>query len=119
MVDAAFAPAFRYFDTFDQIGDFGFWKGLPKVQRWREALAAALDFAREGDVFIMNDPFDGGMHLPDIFVFKPLYHQGRRLAFAATVCSRTRRNDVPSRVSDISLRSDAAASSAPDGGLHG
>jgi hypothetical protein len=29
-----------------------------------------------GDVFIMNDPFDGGMHLPDIFVFKPLYHAG-------------------------------------------
>src|SRR5580765_7729490 len=25
----------------------------------------------DGDVFIMNDPFDGGMHLPDIFVFKP------------------------------------------------
>ena len=21
-----------------------------------------------GDVFILNDPFDGGMHLPDIFV---------------------------------------------------
>lgn len=39
MVDAAFAPAFRYFDTFDQIGDFGFWTGLPKVQRWRYALA--------------------------------------------------------------------------------
>ena len=32
-----------------------------------------------GDVFIMNDPFDGGMHLPDIFVFKPLYHEGERL----------------------------------------
>ena len=39
MVDAAFAPAFRYFDTFDQLGDFGFWTGVPKVQRWREALA--------------------------------------------------------------------------------
>ena len=25
-----------------------------------------------GDVFIMNDPFDGGMHLPDIFAFRPL-----------------------------------------------
>ena len=37
-----------------------------------------------GDVFIMNDPFDGGMHLPDIFVFKPLYHEGKRLAFACT-----------------------------------
>lgn len=39
MVDAAFAPVFRYFDTFDRIGDFGFWNGVPKVQRWREALA--------------------------------------------------------------------------------
>ncbi len=35
------------------------------------------DDMAEGDVFIMNDPFDGGMHLPDIFVFKPLYPRGR------------------------------------------
>src|SRR5579864_6772691 len=26
-----------------------------------------------GDVFILNDPFEGGMHLPDIFIFKPIY----------------------------------------------
>ena len=50
---------------------------------------------QEGDVYCLNDPFDGGMHLPDIFVFKPLYHQGRRLAFAATVCHHT---DVGGRV---------------------
>ena len=36
----------------------------------------------DGDVFIMNDPFDGGMHLPDIFVFKPLYIDDQRFAFA-------------------------------------
>ena len=48
-----------------------------------------------GDVFIMNDPFDGGMHLPDIFIFKPLYHEGERLAFACTVCHHT---DVGGRV---------------------
>ncbi len=48
-----------------------------------------------GDVFIMNDPFDGGMHLPDIFVFKPRYHNGERLAFACTVCHHT---DVGGRV---------------------
>src|SRR6266699_2932606 len=48
-----------------------------------------------GDVFIMNDPFDGGMHLPDIFIFKPLYHKGERLAFACTVCHHT---DVGGRV---------------------
>jgi N-methylhydantoinase B len=50
---------------------------------------------RPGDVFIMNDPFDGGMHLPDIFVVKPLYHHGERLAFAATVCHHS---DVGGRV---------------------
>src|SRR3954464_15181961 len=48
-----------------------------------------------GDVFIMNDPFDGGMHLPDIFVFKPLFHEGRRLGYAATICHHT---DVGGRV---------------------
>ena len=48
-----------------------------------------------GDIFIMNDPFDGGMHLPDIFVIKPLYADGRRVAFAATVCHHT---DVGGRV---------------------
>jgi len=48
-----------------------------------------------GDVFIMNDPFDGGMHLPDIFIFKPLYHEGERLAFACTCCHHS---DVGGRV---------------------
>jgi N-methylhydantoinase B len=53
------------------------------------------DDIAEGDVFIMNDPFDGGMHLPDIFIFKPLFHNGERLAFACTVCHHT---DVGGRV---------------------
>ena len=51
---------------------------------------------RPGDVFTLNDPYgSGGMHLPDIFIFKPLYHEGERLAFAATVCHHT---DVGGRV---------------------
>jgi N-methylhydantoinase B len=49
----------------------------------------------EGDVFILNDPFEGGMHLPDIFIFKPLFWHGERLAFAATICHHT---DVGGRV---------------------
>jgi N-methylhydantoinase B len=48
-----------------------------------------------GDVFIMNDPFDGGMHLPDIFIFKPLFQGSERLAFACTVCHHS---DVGGRV---------------------
>ncbi len=39
IVDAAFAPALRYFDTFDALGDWGFFDGLPRVQAWRQALA--------------------------------------------------------------------------------
>jgi N-methylhydantoinase B len=50
---------------------------------------------RPGDVFAMNDPFDGGMHLPDIFVFKPIFFEGERVAFAATICHHT---DVGGRV---------------------
>jgi N-methylhydantoinase B len=26
-----------------------------------------------GDVFILNDPFQGGMHLPDVFIFRPIF----------------------------------------------
>lgn len=39
LVDAVFAPVFRYFDTFDRIGDIAGLGALPKVGRWRAALA--------------------------------------------------------------------------------
>jgi glutathione S-transferase len=39
LVDAAFAPIFRLFDTFDRIGDFGIFKGLRRVPAYRAALA--------------------------------------------------------------------------------
>ena len=38
MVDAVFGPVFRYFDVFEQLGEAPVLTGLPKVQRWREAL---------------------------------------------------------------------------------
>ena len=37
-----------------------------------------------GDVFIMNDPFGGGMHIPDIYIVKPIFWEGRREAFAVS-----------------------------------
>jgi N-methylhydantoinase B len=49
----------------------------------------------EGDILINNDPYDGGMHLPDIFIFKPLFAAGRPIAYAATICHHT---DVGGRV---------------------
>ena len=49
----------------------------------------------DGDILCLNDPYAGGMHLPDLFVFKPIFHEGERLAFAATICHHT---DVGGRV---------------------
>jgi glutathione S-transferase len=40
LVDAVFGPVFRYFDVFDEIGDFGILAGKPKLARWRQNLAA-------------------------------------------------------------------------------
>ncbi|MBO0711175.1 MAG: hydantoinase B/oxoprolinase family protein [Acetobacteraceae bacterium] len=63
------------------------------------ALQAAIrrftDDIAEGDVLVMNDPYEGGMHLPDIFVFKPIFQRGRLIAYAATICHHT---DVGGRV---------------------
>lgn len=64
-----------------------------------EAMASVLQKFEgdlyEGDVVIMNDPYHGGMHLPDIFMFVPIFHGGRRRAFAVVICHHT---DVGGRV---------------------
>lgn len=39
LVDAAFAPAFRYFDLFDDLTEHRLLEGRPKLQAWRRALA--------------------------------------------------------------------------------
>ncbi len=38
LVDAAYAPIFRYFVIFEQYENFGFFTDTPKVLQWREAL---------------------------------------------------------------------------------
>lgn len=39
LVDAAFGPVFRYFDTFDTIAAFGLFDEFPRIRAWRTALA--------------------------------------------------------------------------------
>ena len=46
IVDAVFAPVFRYFDAFEQAGEQGFMDGLAGVQAWRAALAARASVRR-------------------------------------------------------------------------
>ncbi|MGE0766748.1 MAG: hydantoinase B/oxoprolinase family protein [Hyphomicrobiaceae bacterium] len=38
-----------------------------------------------GDFYINNDPYGGGQHLQDVFIFSPIFHEGSLVAFAGTV----------------------------------
>ena len=40
------------------------------------ARASSATTSHPGDVVMLNDPYDGGMHLPDIFMFMPIFHEG-------------------------------------------
>lgn len=71
LVDAVFAPAFRYFDVFDRFIDLGVFEGLPKMQAWRRALAArpsvrdavAADYEARLEAFLRRQPSWLARHL--------------------------------------------------------
>ncbi|MBJ3778421.1 hydantoinase B/oxoprolinase family protein [Acuticoccus mangrovi] len=52
-----------------------------------QACAAAydLDAMTEDEFFAINDPYSGGQHLQDVFFFHPIFVDGRRIGFAASV----------------------------------
>src|SRR5919198_6661674 len=57
-----------------------------------EAVAAVLgEEQRRGDAWVLNDPFRGGTHLPDITLVSPIFTDGELLGFAA---SRAHHADV-------------------------
>ena len=47
------------------------------------AVRERLGALAEGDVAIVNDPFAGGTHLPDITIVSPVYAGGARVGYAA------------------------------------
>ncbi|MBM3523894.1 MAG: hydantoinase B/oxoprolinase family protein, partial [Alphaproteobacteria bacterium] len=44
-----------------------------------------LETMRDGDIYIMNDPYLGGTHLPDIALVMPIFHRGRPTALSAAM----------------------------------
>ena len=53
------------------------------------------DGLQPGDVVVLNDPYQGGMHLPDIFMFKPVFVGTHLLGYAVLVAHH---NDIGGRV---------------------
>ena len=67
------------------------------------AMQPALDAIRDyygddvkpGDIFANNDPYEGGSHLPDIFLFKPIFYNE---ALAGWTCVIAHHTDIGGRV---------------------
>jgi len=57
------------------------------------ALRGCLDYfredIREGDILASNDPYAGGSHLNDIFMFKPVFVGDERVAFIGLILHHT------------------------------
>jgi N-methylhydantoinase B len=47
------------------------------------------DDLHAGDVLIVNDPYEGGMHLPDVFMFMPLFLDDMLQGFAVVIAHQT------------------------------
>lgn len=56
---------------------------IPAVARIIATFPAAQ--MRDGDTYILNDPYCGGTHLPDIAVVQPVIHRDRPIALAAAM----------------------------------
>jgi N-methylhydantoinase B len=56
---------------------------IPTVKRIVAEFPVAM--MAEGDAYIMNDPYDGGTHLPDTTIVQPIFHRGAVVALAATM----------------------------------
>ena len=59
----------------------------------RAVVAAFAPDVHDGDVFIHNDPYFGGSHLPDVNVVRPAFYDGRLIGYA---CLRAHWPDVGS-----------------------
>jgi N-methylhydantoinase B len=58
-------------------------------------LARFGDDMHPGDVIVLNDPYEGGMHLPDLFMFMPVFVDDVLEGFTVAICHQT---DVGGRV---------------------
>lgn len=65
---------------------------IPAVRRFVEVFPPST--MREGDVYVLNDPFEGGTHLPDVVMSMPIFCEGTPVAIATAI---THHQDVGGR----------------------
>ena len=91
---------------------------LGSMLRAVSTTVARFDALAEGDVILVNDPFIGGSHLPDVMVIAPVFHRRRahRLCRDARAPGRHRRHgarlDARAFAGDLPGRPDHPAGEA-------
>ena len=75
--------------------------GAPRRDARRGRRRARRATTRPGVSWVLNDPYAGGTHLPDITVVTPAFHDGELLGFAA---ARAHHADVGGRVPGLDAR---------------
>lgn len=61
-----------------------------------EAVISKFEGAiNRGDIYLLNDPDEGGMHLPDLFVIQPVFSEATRVAFSVCMAHHV---DIGGRV---------------------
>jgi N-methylhydantoinase B len=56
---------------------------IPAVQKFLDVFP--VESMQDGDAYILNDPFDGGTHLPDLVISVPVVVEGHVIALATTI----------------------------------
>src|SRR5918995_1461225 len=58
---------------------------LNSMSRSLRTTLETIDTWRPGDIVVMNDPYSGGQHLPDVQTFMPVFADGELVAICGTL----------------------------------
>ena len=81
--------------------------------RWRRSSPTTAGASGRGTCIVLNDPFDGGMHLQDIFVFKPVHFDGELIGFTCDDRAPRRRRRPPARLERLRQHRDLPGGHPP------
>jgi len=85
-LDASAALFNTHGETIAQAAAIPIHLGALQFAAQRLVRAFPPSLMRDGDAFLLNDPYDGGTHLPDITLAVPVFADGRAVALACTMC---------------------------------
>src|SRR3990167_6176013 len=85
LLKSAAAPFNTQGETIAQAAAIPIHLGALQFAARRLVRAFPPERMRDGDAYLLNDPYDGGTHLPDITLAVPVFSEGQAVALACTM----------------------------------